>query len=101
MKSGGLKPFWPNTLDIHFGLPFSSSCHNSTCNESDESDEGRSHEVGRCNDADSGTCICCRDQWIEDKAGKGVVEALMAVACDQIEKNGSFKLGGMLNMKLK
>merc|ERR1719329_1893564 len=71
MKSGGLKPFWPNTLDIHFGLPFSSSCHNGTCNESDESDEGRSHEVGRCNDADSGTCICCRDQWIEDKAGQG------------------------------
>merc|ERR1711862_313864 len=35
------------------------------------------------------------------KQAKGVLEALMAVACDQIKKNGSFKLAGMLNMKLK
>jgi len=38
---------------------------------------------------------------LKTKQAKGVVEALMAVACDQIKKNGSFKLGGMLNMKLK
>jgi len=38
---------------------------------------------------------------LKAKQAKGVVEALMAVACDQIKKNGSFKLGGMLNLKLK
>merc|ERR1711937_456840 len=38
---------------------------------------------------------------LKAKQAKGVVEALMAVACDQIKKNGSFKLAGMLNMKLK
>merc|ERR1711933_609248 len=38
---------------------------------------------------------------LKTKQAKGVVEALMAVACDQIKKNGSFKLAGMLNMKLK
>merc|ERR1719355_538106 len=32
---------------------------------------------------------------------KGVVEAMMGVAVAEIKKNGSFKLGGMLNMKLK
>ena len=35
------------------------------------------------------------------KQAKGVVEALMAVACAEIKKNGNFKLAGMLNMKLK
>merc|ERR1712224_327534 len=38
---------------------------------------------------------------LKTKQAKGVVEALMAVACDQIKKNGSFKLAGMLNLKLK
>merc|ERR1712224_1009123 len=38
---------------------------------------------------------------LKTKQAKGVVEALMAVACDQIKKNGNFKLGGMLNLKLK
>merc|ERR1712166_839275 len=38
---------------------------------------------------------------LKTKQAKGVVEALMAVACDQIKKHGSFKLAGMLNMKLK
>merc|ERR1739841_362389 len=38
---------------------------------------------------------------LKSKQAKGIVEALMAVACDQIKKNGSFKLAGMLNMKLK
>merc|ERR1719359_1170091 len=32
---------------------------------------------------------------------KGVVEALMSVAVEQVKKSGSFKLAGMLNMKLK
>merc|ERR1712224_50884 len=32
---------------------------------------------------------------------KGVVEALMSVAVEQVKKTGSFKLAGMLNMKLK
>merc|ERR1711865_1297340 len=38
---------------------------------------------------------------LKTKQAKVIVEALMAVACDQIKKNGSFKLAGMLNMKLK
>jgi len=38
---------------------------------------------------------------LKTKQAKAVVEALMAVACAEIKKNGSFKLGGMLNMKLK
>ena len=38
---------------------------------------------------------------LKTKQAKGVVEALMAVACDQIKKNGNFKLAGLLNMKLK
>merc|ERR1712224_79309 len=38
---------------------------------------------------------------LKTKQAKGVVEALMTVACDQIKKHGSFKLAGMLNMKLK
>ena len=38
---------------------------------------------------------------LKTKQAKGVVEALMAVAFDQIKKNGIFKLAGMLNMKLK
>merc|ERR1712039_467813 len=32
---------------------------------------------------------------------KGVMEGIVAVAADQLKKNGSFKLGGALNMKLK
>ena len=38
---------------------------------------------------------------LKAKQAKGVVEALMAVACGEIKKNGSFKLAGMLNLKLK
>merc|ERR1740127_11683 len=30
-----------------------------------------------------------------------VVNALFGVACAEIKKNGNFKLGGMLNLKLK
>merc|ERR1712050_482993 len=32
---------------------------------------------------------------------KGVMEGIVAVAAEQLKKNGSFKLGGALNMKLK
>merc|ERR1711918_22854 len=32
---------------------------------------------------------------------KGVVDAFMGVAAEQVKKSGSFKLAGMLNMKLK
>merc|ERR1719224_424695 len=32
---------------------------------------------------------------------KAVMEALMGVAVAELKKSGSFKLGGMLNMKLK
>merc|ERR1711862_986896 len=38
---------------------------------------------------------------LKTKDVKGVVDALMAVAVEQVKKSGSFKLGGMLNMKLK
>merc|ERR550514_922231 len=38
---------------------------------------------------------------LKTKDAKGVVEALMAVAVSQVKKSGSFKLAGMLNMKLK
>merc|ERR1712238_118222 len=32
---------------------------------------------------------------------KGVFEAMMAVAADQLKKNGSFKIAGAINLKLK
>merc|ERR1719355_230695 len=38
---------------------------------------------------------------LKTKDVKGVVDALMSVAVEQVKKSGSFKLGGMLNMKLK
>merc|ERR1712028_92465 len=38
---------------------------------------------------------------LKNKQVKGVIEALFAVACGEIKKNGQFKLGGMLNLKLK
>merc|ERR1712127_766421 len=38
---------------------------------------------------------------LKNKQVKGVIEALFAVACGEIKKNGSFKLAGMLNLKLK
>merc|ERR1712224_733813 len=38
---------------------------------------------------------------LKTKDVKGVVEALMGVAVSQVKKTGSFKLAGMLNMKLK
>merc|ERR1712178_498531 len=38
---------------------------------------------------------------LKGKQVKGVIEALFAVACAEIKKNGSFKLAGMLNLKLK
>jgi len=38
---------------------------------------------------------------LKNKQVKGVVEALFAVAAGEIKKSGSFKLAGMLNMKLK
>merc|ERR1711935_478597 len=38
---------------------------------------------------------------VTEKEVKAVVEGLIDVAADQLKKNGSFKLGGVLNMKLK
>merc|ERR1711868_199026 len=38
---------------------------------------------------------------LKNKQVKGVIDALFAVACAEIKKNGSFKLAGMLNLKLK
>merc|ERR1711991_876160 len=38
---------------------------------------------------------------LKPKEVKGVIEALFAVAAAEIKKNGSFKLAGMLNLKLK
>merc|ERR1719487_1792023 len=38
---------------------------------------------------------------LKTKDVKGVVDALMGVAVDQVKKSGSFKIAGMLNMKLK
>merc|ERR1719174_3258153 len=38
---------------------------------------------------------------LKTKDVKGVVEALMGVAVAQVKRSGSFKLAGMLNMKLK
>merc|ERR1719224_107348 len=46
-------------------------------------------------------------QAVADKCGlkakdaKGVVDAMMAVAVSQVKKSGSFKLAGLLNLKLK
>merc|ERR1740115_199756 len=38
---------------------------------------------------------------LKTKEVKGVVDALIGVAVAQVKKTGSFKLAGMLNMKLK
>merc|ERR1711970_401442 len=38
---------------------------------------------------------------LKTKEVKGVVDALMGVAVEQVKKSGSFELAGMLNMKLK
>merc|ERR1712124_138347 len=38
---------------------------------------------------------------LKTKDVKGVVDAFMGVAVEQVKKSGSFKLAGMLNMKLK
>merc|ERR1712146_702760 len=38
---------------------------------------------------------------LKTKEVKGVVDAFMGVAVEQVKKSGSFKLVGMLNMKLK
>merc|ERR1719163_1769741 len=38
---------------------------------------------------------------LKTKDVKGAVEAVLDVAVDQLKKNGSFKIGGMLNLKLK
>merc|ERR1712188_59515 len=38
---------------------------------------------------------------LKNKQVKGVIDALFGVATSEIKKNGSFKLAGMLNLKLK
>merc|ERR1712007_192843 len=38
---------------------------------------------------------------LKAKDVKGVFEAMMAVAADQLKKNGSFKVAGALNLKMK
>jgi len=38
---------------------------------------------------------------LKAKDVKSVVEGIMGVATEQLKKNGSFKLAGMLNLKLK
>jgi len=38
---------------------------------------------------------------LKNKQVKGVIEALFAVACAEIKKNGNFKFAGFLNLKLK
>merc|ERR1711988_87409 len=38
---------------------------------------------------------------LKPKDVKGIVEGLMGLAAAQVKKNGSFKVAGMLNLKLK
>merc|ERR1712185_665827 len=38
---------------------------------------------------------------LKTKDAKGVVDAFMEVAVSQVKKSGTFKLAGLLNMKLK
>merc|ERR1712064_86225 len=38
---------------------------------------------------------------LKPKDVKGAVEGLLAVAAEQLKKNGSFKVAGVLNLKLK
>merc|ERR1712146_450637 len=38
---------------------------------------------------------------LKSKDVKAVVEGIVTVAADQLKKNGSFKLAGLLNLKLK
>merc|ERR1711896_31364 len=42
------------------------------------------------------------ETWgLKAKDVKAVIEGIISVAADQLKKNGSFKLAGALNMKLK
>merc|ERR1711924_94338 len=65
--------------------------------ESDEGDEG----CQRCHDCNAGFRFRRRNHWIEVKDVKAIVEGIVTVAADQLKKNGSFKLAGALNLKLK
>merc|ERR1712046_245433 len=38
---------------------------------------------------------------LKPKDVKGAVEGVMALAASEVKKNGAFKVGGMLNLKLK
>merc|ERR1719223_604735 len=38
---------------------------------------------------------------LKAKVVKGVITAYLALAASELKKNGKFKLGGLLNMKLK
>merc|ERR1712139_266772 len=38
---------------------------------------------------------------LKPKEVKGCVESIASVAADQLKKNGTFKIGGFLNLKLK
>merc|ERR1739845_224643 len=68
--------------------------------EGDESDEGFSEE-GLCDDCKCGVPVCSRDHWSEDKGRKRHHGSDHGHSAEELKKTGSFKLAGMLNMKLK
>merc|ERR1712107_659872 len=65
--------------------------------ESDEGDEGRQ----RYHDCNAGYGSVAETTGLKSKDVKAVVEGTVTVAADQLKKNGSFKLAGALNLKLK
>merc|ERR1711953_1434438 len=74
--------------------------------EGDESDEGHESHESRCEKSGALTvsgayASVAETAGLKPKDVKGAVEGLLAVAAVELKKQGSFKIGGALNLKLK
>merc|ERR1711879_930301 len=69
--------------------------HHGSCNEG--------HEEGRCHRLDCKRCFCQggRKHGAQAEASQGCCPSYVELAAGELKKNGKFKLGGLLNMKLK
>merc|ERR1712151_1115078 len=70
--------------------------------ENHESDEGSERCEGRKgHDSNSRVPVRCRDHWLEAEGGEGSYGGLDGRSSRSVEKAGSFKIAGALNLKLK
>merc|ERR1711862_960828 len=84
-------------LILFFYFSVSSAFHH----ESYEGHEGEGDEGGQRTERIWCIQRGCGDWGLKPKDVKAAVEGLLGVAADQLKKNGSFKVGGVLNLKLK